>query len=405
MSTENSNSNREDGPASLSRRDLLAAAGGSAMAAAAAGVAGCSSNTTQPKVMGILEDTGQKEANGPADLPPRDTQPAFSWKEGTAIVKDFSDQHKVKLEPETRIHGVQFITESGGRKRLEVLYSSGEKPDLPKEFVYRQEGRDPMPLEVRLIKRDAAIPHVRLGHWAQSSASAVAGTAGWNICVVDGGVEKIVCMSARHTLCPDFFNPQIGAWVWLNKLKCAHLLRAEPIVLSAFNKYDMAIARYVDPTLINDGAEDMYIQCQTGYPNGPRPWGYPLALATNVLTGQSYHKVGAGTPACSQAILQPYLNGYGNRSFPYTDAQGATVWVRFQDQLIFGPFCKGGDSGAIVARDGDYTAAGLHYAGTAGVESVSCPIFTLPWTQQAGNETITFTGAGGNPRTFPRFVI
>src|ERR1051325_3395889 len=112
MSTENQNPQENDAARQqLSRRTLLAAAGGSAIA----GIAGCASNNSQPRKMGIMQEQGAKVASPPDKKPDiREDQPAVSFNDGVENVKRFRKDLVPELgPPHTNIHGVLFCTAGG----------------------------------------------------------------------------------------------------------------------------------------------------------------------------------------------------------------------------------------------------------------------------------------------------
>jgi len=401
----------------LSRRGFL---GQSAALALAAGTAGCSSNSKQPPKLGILKGGEDSTAKGGGDNPIqgqgrfRDSQPAISYAEGMAAVRKFRKDHVPKLMPDSPVHRVQFMTVGGDENGdgtgtfIEVI-AVDAKVELPQTFSYRPPGgKDDKTVPVKLTIRDPAVPQVRLGHPARVSTlpSTANGTAGWNICAVIRGVEKVVCMTARHALCANFFTPVLNLTVLLNDQPWGKVERVEDIdPASGSNMFDLGLARYNNPELVAEGAEKLNRQCQAGYPQGSSPYGYPMSIkpASNVATGQAYHKVGAASPICNEGGLNHYLDAYCDVSVPYMNG-AVQQYVSFTGCLVFGALCKPGDSGAVLADNTDWSALGLHFAGTPGTDSVSCPLFNLNWTRDPNNYNL-FVPSTGKTRIIPRFVL
>jgi hypothetical protein len=405
----------------LSRRGFLRTGAESAAAALAAGIAGCARNTGEPTKMGILAAT--EDTVKPADGEPsykhskfRDSQPAISYAEGMKAVTEFRKQHVPKLMPHSSVHRVQLMTDAGDADGIgDAVYieviAVDTKVKLPEHFSYRPPGSEAeRVVEVRLTVRDPAVPHVRLGQPARMSAlpATGGGTVGWNICAVINGAETVVCMTARHVLCANFFTFRKNLSVLLNDQPYAMTERVETINQNVQNNmFDLGLARYNNPELVTEGAEKLNRQCQTGYLPNETPYGYPMRImaATEVATGQAYHKIGAASPICNEANLTHYLDAYCDVSVPYMD--GTTQrFVGYTGCLVFGPFCKKGDSGSVVANNTDWGALGLHFAGTDNVDSISCPLFNLNWTRDPNRMTYDlWVPSTMKTRVIPRFIL
>jgi hypothetical protein len=318
----------------------------------------------------------------------KDDQPAISWDEGAWALQQFRLSHVPHLgPPESIIHRVHFMTSGGGGGRtfIELLYDGSKKdlPRLPEFFSYTPPGSEikrELPIEIQ--QADHLRPHIRIGHKARAvgTQAQAFGTAGWNV-RLNGNV---CCMSARHVIAYPFISPA-NTRVLLDERDIATRGRVEPVALpQAMNLFDVGVARYVNES----DAEKFFVQCQ----DGDRPYGYPMGFCMTAATGQSFHKVGAGS-LCTESILRQYLNAYGDIAVWY-----GTQKILYTAQLCFDPFATNGDSGAVVARDGDWTAVGVHHTGDTKY-SYSSPIFKLPWTQVAHYQI------PGTPRIIPSFTV